>query len=134
MRSAPVTRRPRCSRSSAPTASRSPCGLPVRPDVAARLIRLGVDPVGAPLEAGLACLVVHSHAPDFSWQRNFQVRGDLIADDDGWALAPHKLVGGFELPPGSAFSRLRINAKKARRYHKVAKAELARRAAARQRG
>ena len=40
--------------------------------------------------------------PDFTWQQNFQVRGDLVYVEDGWALIPHKLVGGFELPPSRA--------------------------------
>ena len=54
---------------------------------------------------GRACLTVHRHAPDFSWQRNMQVRGDLTRGEVGWRLVPHKLVGGFELPEG----RLRRN-------------------------
>jgi len=58
------------------------------------------------------------------------VRGDLVEEEDGaWALVPHKLVGGFELPPGSLPQRLRLNAKKVRRYRRVAKRELAERAA-----
>ena len=77
---------------------------------------------------GRACLAAHSHAPDFSWQRNFQVRGDLIADEDGWALVPHRLIGGFELPPVSTLARYRLNASKVRRFRKTAKRELARRA------
>ena len=78
--------------------------------------------------SGLACLVVHRHAPDFSWQTNFQVRGDLVMHGDRWVLSPRKLVGGFELPPGSLLSRYRLNAKKMSRYRKVAKAEMTRRA------
>ena len=101
--------------------------VPVRADRSARVVRLDAEPVGAPLEPGLACLVVHRHPPDFSWQVNFQVRGDLIRDGEGWALAPRKLVGGFELPPGSRLATMRLNAKKVRRYHRTAKAELARR-------
>ena len=101
--------------------------VPLRADREGRVIRIESDPAGAPLDAGLACLVVHRHAPDFSWQTNFQVRGDLIARDGGWVLAPHKLVGGFELPPGSLLSRYKLNAKKMSRYRKTAKAELARR-------
>ena len=38
------------------------------------------------------------------WQINFQVRGDLVPEDGGWALVPHKLVGGFELPPAATRS------------------------------
>ena len=101
--------------------------LALEPDPGARLIRFTSDPIGAPLDPGAACLVVHSHAPDFAWQLNFQVRGNLVLDEAGWALAPSKLVGGFELPPGSMLAKMRVNAKKMRRYHKVAKQELARR-------
>jgi hypothetical protein len=101
----------------------------VEPDAAAGLIRLTELPVGAPLEPGRACLVAHDHAPDFAWQRNFQVRGDLVADGNGWALVPRRLVGGLELPPGSALARIRLNAAKAIRYRRIAKRELRRLAA-----
>ena len=50
----------------------------------ARRIRLGGDVLGVPVQPGLACFTVHDHAPDFSWQRNFQVRGDLVEEDGGW--------------------------------------------------
>jgi hypothetical protein len=92
-------------------------------------VRIECDPVGVPLGPGLACLTAHDHAPDFSWQRNFQVRGDLAeGDDGGWVMRPHRLVGGFELPPGSALQRYRLNARKVARMRKRAKAEQARRA------
>jgi hypothetical protein len=100
--------------------------VPVRVDRAARLIRLEADPDSVPLQPGLACLAAHRHAPDFTWQTNFQVRGDLQREGDGWVLVPHKLIGGFELPK-SKLASLRANVGKARRYHRVAKRELARR-------
>jgi hypothetical protein len=99
---------------------------PVRVDRAARLIRIEADPNAMPLQPGLACLTAHSHAPDFTWQQNFQVRGDLQLADGNWVLAPHKLVGGFELPR-SKVALVRENAAKVRRYHRAAKRELARR-------
>lgn len=103
--------------------------LPIELDRPARRVRLGGAPVGVPWQAGLACLTAHDHSPDFKWQRNFQVRGDLVEEDDGsWALLPHKLVGGFELPPGSLAARARLNLKRMRRYHRRAKRELAERA------
>jgi hypothetical protein len=103
--------------------------VPVTPDRDARLIRLGPAPPGAPLEPGLACLTAHDHAPDFTWQRNFQVRGDLVEDgDDGWALVPAKLVGGFELPPAGTLGRMRINFSKIMRFRRIARRELAKRA------
>ena len=83
-------------------------------------------PTGVPLQPGLACLTAHTHSPDFTWQQNFQVRGDLVYVEDGWALIPHKLVGGFELPP-SRVAVLRANAAKVRRFRRIAKRELARR-------
>ena len=92
-----------------------------------RLVRVAEGAVGVPVHPGRACLAVHDHAPDFKWQRNFQVRGDLVERDGGWVLVPHKLVGGFELPPGSMLSRYRLNFAKMRRYRKIAKRELAER-------
>jgi hypothetical protein len=101
--------------------------LPIEVDHGARRIRLGGAPVGVPWQPGLACVTAHDHPPDFKWQRNFQVRGDLVEEGGAWAIVPHKLVGGFELPPGSLVQRMRLNMKKMRRYHGVAKRELARR-------
>jgi hypothetical protein len=96
-------------------------------DPSARVVRLEAGAVGVPAHPGLACLTVHDHAPDFRWQRNFQVRGDLVERDGDWALIPRKLVGGFELPPGSMLSRYRLNFSKMMRYRKIAKRELAKR-------
>jgi hypothetical protein len=79
--------------------------VPIRVDGPSKAIEIQAEPAALPLLAGRACLTVHRHAPDFSWQRNMQVRGDLRPTDDGWRLVPHKLVGGFELPEG----RLRRN-------------------------
>jgi hypothetical protein len=101
--------------------------LPVVVDRAAHRVRLGAEPLGAPLEAGLACLTAHDHAPDFAWQRNFQVRGDLVRDDQGWSLLPRRLIGGFELPPTSTIARYRQNMSKVMRFRRIAKREVARR-------
>jgi hypothetical protein len=101
--------------------------VPLQVDRAEREVRLGARVVGVPLQPGLACLAVHDHHPDFKWQRNFQVRGDLVERDGDWVLVPQRLVGGFELPPGSMLSRLRLNYAKVRRYRKHAKRELAKR-------
>ena len=102
--------------------------VPVRADRAAGVVRLDADPVGAPLEPGLACVTAHVHAPDFTWHRNFQVRGDLAEEDGRWVLHPHRVVDGFELPPGSLVDRWRPYARKAPRMRRTAKAERARRA------
>jgi hypothetical protein len=40
-------------------------------------------------------------------------------------LIPHKLVGGFEVPPTSPLSRLRLNAGKAMRFRRKARERLA---------
>ena len=101
--------------------------LPIDVDPSARLVRLGAGAVGVPVYPGRACLAVHEHSPEFEWQRNFQVRGDLVERDGEWALVPHKLVGGFELPPGSTFSKYRLNFSKMMRFRKIAKRELAKR-------
>jgi pyridoxamine 5'-phosphate oxidase-like protein len=105
--------------------------VPIEVDREARKVRLAAGAVGLPLHPGLACVTAHDHHPDFLWQRNFQVRGDLVEDERGWALVPHRLVGGFELPPGSALSRYRLNARRVVRFARNARRELRRRASER---
>jgi hypothetical protein len=100
--------------------------VPIDVDHSARIVRLGAGAVGVPVHPGPACLVVHEHGPKFEWQRNFQVRGDLVEQDGDWVLVPHKLVGGFELPAG-LLERYRENFSKMLRYRRVAKRELANR-------
>jgi hypothetical protein len=102
--------------------------VPARADRAAGLVRIGAPPAGITLAPGRACLTAHAHGPEFEWQRNFQVRDDLVEADGGWALAPRKLVGGFEIPQGQ-LAVLRENFNKVRRYRKIAKAELQKRKA-----
>jgi hypothetical protein len=102
--------------------------VPITPDRGAGLVRIGGANVGAPLSPGLACLTAHVHDADFGFQRNFQVRGDLVEDGDGWALVPHKFVGGFNIPAGQV-EFMRENLEKMRRYYRVAKVELAKREA-----
>jgi len=100
--------------------------VPVAVDEVQRRIRIDGIPPGVPIQPGLACLTAHVHNSDFTWQSNFQLRGDLVSGDDGWALVPHKLVGGFELPK-SRMAMLRANASKVRRFRQIAKRELAKR-------
>jgi hypothetical protein len=95
--------------------------VPVRTEPADHRIRLLAQPTGLPLAQGRACLVAHRHHPDFKWQENFQVRGELVRDPGGWALVPHKLVGGFELPDEGALAGLRRNFGKARRFRRIYK-------------
>jgi hypothetical protein len=96
----------------------------IEPDEAAARIRLADLPVGVPLASGRACLTAHEHEPEFRWQVNFQVRGNLIPEADGWSLVPRKLVGGFELPPASMLERYRLNARKMVRFRRIAKRRL----------
>jgi hypothetical protein len=100
--------------------------VPVVPEPAMERIALGHGPVGLPLAEGRACLTAHRHGEEFTWQENFQVRGDLVREGDSWALVPHKLVGGLELPKGR-MATMRANFAKGRRFHRVAKQEMARR-------
>jgi hypothetical protein len=102
------------------------CRLQIEADRAARRIKLGALPDWLLARSGRACLTAHEHHPDFLWQTNFQVRGDLVRDEQGWSLLPHRLVGGFELPEGRLES-YRANFNKMRRYRKIAKRELAKR-------
>jgi hypothetical protein len=95
--------------------------LPVSLDRGEHRIVLGAAPDGLPLTPGRACVTAHSHSPDFTWQENFQVRGDLVKADGGWSLAPHKLVGGFELPDESEAARYRRNLGKSIRYFRTAR-------------
>ena len=85
--------------------------VPISVDRSARRVRIGGGVLGVPVRPGLACLTAHDHDAGFTWQRNFQVRGDLVEEDGGWVLVPHRMVGGFELPPGS---KLRVYATNAR--------------------
>lgn len=101
--------------------------VPVTVDKQAKRVRVDHLPVGAPLHAGPACLAAHDHDPDFTWQRNFHVRGDLVEEDGAWSVIPRKLVGGFELPPGSLAVRMKQNFPKIRRFRKTAKREMAKR-------
>ncbi len=98
--------------------------LPVSLDPSARRISLDGEPAGLPLIEGRACLTAHSHSPDFTWQENFQVRGDLVRAGGRWQLVPHKLVGGFELPDESTLAGYRRNLKKSIRFYRTARQQL----------
>lgn len=95
--------------------------LSVRPDPEARHVVIGGEPTGLPFAEGRACLTAHAHDARFSWQENFQVRGDLVRADDGWALVPRKLIGGFELPDESMLARYRRNLTKSIRFYRTAR-------------
>jgi hypothetical protein len=103
--------------------------VPVSAEPAERRVRILEEPLGLPLQPGRACVTGHDHAPSFTWQRNFQVRGDLSEDADGWSLQPHRIVGGFELPPVGRLAQMRLNARKFLRFRRIARNELKKRAA-----
>ncbi len=100
--------------------------LPVRPDQAAGCIRFDVDAVGIPAAPGLACLTAHIHEPEFKWQQNFQVRGDLVERHGEWVLVPQKYVGGFNVPKKQTALWRELLSKQGG-FRKKAKAELAKR-------
>jgi hypothetical protein len=95
--------------------------VPISVDRAARRVRIGGGALGVPVQPGRACLVAHAHGPRFEWQENFQVRGDLVEEDGGWALVPHRLLGGLELPPVSKPKLYAQNATKFVRMWRTAK-------------
>jgi hypothetical protein len=95
--------------------------VPVSCDKSSRSLRIDAEPAGLPLLEGRVCLAAHSHAPDFSWQENFQVRGDLVRESESWVLVPHKLIGGFELPNESMLARYRRNLGKSIRFYRTRK-------------
>jgi hypothetical protein len=101
--------------------------VPISVSPAERRVRIAAGALGVPVQPGLACLTAHDHGPDFGWQRNFQVRGDLVEDDGGWAVVPHRLIGGLELPPVSKLELYRINGRKIARFRREAKRQLRRR-------
>ncbi len=95
--------------------------LPVAIDRDARRILFPNPPAGVAVRLGPACVTAHSHSPEFLWQENFQVRGDLVRDGGALMLVPRKMVGGFELPKESRIAGLRRNFSKARRYARIAR-------------
>ena len=95
--------------------------VPISVDKAARRVRIGPGALGVPVQPGRACVTAHDHDADFRWQRNFQVRGDLVEEDGGWAFVPKRLIGGFELPPESKLKVYALNARKMVRFRRIAK-------------
>jgi hypothetical protein len=95
--------------------------VPISVDPGSRRVRIGARVVGLPVQPGLACLTAHDHHPEFKWQRNFQVRGDLVEQDGGWVLLPHRMIGGLELPPVSKRKLYAQNARKMVRMWRTAR-------------
>ena len=99
--------------------------VPVALDATTAGSAIGATRPGCRSREGRACLTAHAHAEDFTWQENFQVRGDLVdlGPERGWALMPARLVGGFELPKG--FGRTKSFASRHWRSYKTAKKRMA---------
>jgi hypothetical protein len=95
--------------------------VPITVDRSARRVRIAGGALGVPVQPGRACLTAHDHDPEFRWQRNFQVRGDLVEENGGWALVPHRMVGGWELPPTSTLKLYAANARNLPRFWRTAK-------------
>jgi hypothetical protein len=102
--------------------------LRIEPDRGAGRVKLGAMPEWMPAVPTRACLTAHEHDPEFRWQANFQVRGDLVRDNGDWSLVPHKFVGGFEIPK-SKLQSYKQNFSRMMRYRKKAKTELSKRRA-----
>jgi hypothetical protein len=106
--------------------------LPMTADRRGRSIAIDVAPAGLELRPGPVCVTAHDHDPELHWTRNFQVRGDLVADDHGWVVLPHRIIGGFELPPTGSLVRAVANIPKIRRFRRTARRERGRLARRRQ--
>jgi hypothetical protein len=61
--------------------------VPVGADREAGVVLVDADPVGAPIEPGLACLCA-----DAPGRRGFHVLGDLDEDRGVWVLRPHRVA------------------------------------------
>lgn len=94
--------------------------VPVRADAAGHVVHIDADPLAAPIEPGPACLCAHAHAEDLTWQRSYQVRGDLTEQNGRLVLHPHRVVAGLQLP-SSSFERYRVNVRKILRFRKTAR-------------
>src|SRR5919198_355067 len=57
---------------------------------------------------------------DLTWQRSYQVRGDLVEQEGRLVMHPHRVVAGLQLP-SSAFERYRVNVRKILRFRKTAR-------------
>jgi Pyridoxamine 5'-phosphate oxidase len=61
--------------------------VPIAVDGAARRLRIAAGVLGVPVQPGLACLTAHDR---------FQVHGDLLDEEGGWVVVPHRVLGGPE--------------------------------------
>lgn len=73
-----------------------------QPDAASRTLRLDLPP-DAPIQAGPAGLLCHSHDDRLWNQTSFGLRGTLARDERGWLIEPHKLIPGIRPDPVALF-------------------------------
>ena len=59
--------------------------VPIAVDDTARRLRIAAGVLGVPVQPGLACLTA---------QDRFQVHGDLLDEEGGWVVVPHRVLGG----------------------------------------
>ena len=58
--------------------------VPFEADGAAQRLRISTGVLGVPVQVGLACVTARDQ---------FQVHGDLVDDERGWVVVPHRVVG-----------------------------------------
>jgi hypothetical protein len=58
--------------------------VPFEADGAAQRLRISTGVIGVPVQPGLACVTARDR---------FQVRGDLVDEESGWVVVPHRVVG-----------------------------------------
>jgi len=58
--------------------------VPFEADGAAQRLRISTGVLGVPVKAGLACVTARDQ---------FQVHGDLVGEESGWVVVPHRVVG-----------------------------------------
>ena len=58
--------------------------VPFEADGATQRLRISSGVLGVPVQAGLACVTARDQ---------FQVHGDLVDEESGWVVVPHRIVG-----------------------------------------
>ena len=58
--------------------------VPFEADGAAQRLRISTGVLGVPVQVGLACVTARDR---------FQVHGDLVDDERGWVVVPHRVLG-----------------------------------------
>jgi hypothetical protein len=58
--------------------------VPISVDGSARRLRIPAGVLGVPVHTGLACVIANDR---------LQLHGDLLEEDSGWVLVPHRIIG-----------------------------------------